>query len=170
MTRTVSKALFADFVDHFRDKSIKNEEVPIDYLRQKHKLSEADAQACLAVFKENVSDFGLIEEHLGRPVIVSRDVAIANLKSTTGESTSNLNGQSASQVGGSAFVGIHPTQSEQPAAATAGPAQAPRALDTASLPQFHFNIQIHLPESASAEVYDSIFRGISTHLLGRSGE
>jgi hypothetical protein len=34
-----------------------------------------------------------------------------------------------------------------------------------NLPQFHFNIQIVLPENASSETYDSIFSNISKHLL-----
>ncbi len=34
-------------------------------------------------------------------------------------------------------------------------------------PQFTFNIQVVLPENASSETYDNIFKSISVHLLGR---
>lgn len=37
-------------------------------------------------------------------------------------------------------------------------------------PQIHFNIQVVLPENASADTYDAIFRSIATHLLGRNEE
>jgi hypothetical protein len=35
-------------------------------------------------------------------------------------------------------------------------------------PEFHFNIQIHLPADAEPDKYDAIFRSIATHLLGRN--
>lgn len=37
-------------------------------------------------------------------------------------------------------------------------------------PEIHFNIQVVLPENASPENYDAIFRSIATHLLGRTEE
>ncbi len=38
------------------------------------------------------------------------------------------------------------------------------------VPQFHFNIQIVLPENATQDTYDNIFRSIATHLLNRREE
>ena len=38
------------------------------------------------------------------------------------------------------------------------------------IPQFHFNIQIHLPDNSTPEVYDAIFHSIAKHLIGRSEE
>ena len=35
------------------------------------------------------------------------------------------------------------------------------------IPQFHFNIQIVLPENASQDTYDNIFKSIATYLLNR---
>ncbi|MCB8945511.1 MAG: DUF5343 domain-containing protein [Ardenticatenaceae bacterium] len=37
-------------------------------------------------------------------------------------------------------------------------------------PQFTFNIQVVLPENASMETYNNIFRSIAVHLLGRGSE
>lgn len=38
------------------------------------------------------------------------------------------------------------------------------------IPQFHFNIQIVLPENATQDTYDNIFKSIATHLLNRREE
>ena len=37
-------------------------------------------------------------------------------------------------------------------------------------PQIAFNIQVVLPDNASAQQYDDIFRSIAVHLLGRGEE
>jgi len=37
----------------------------------------------------------------------------------------------------------------------------------AIVPQIHFNIQVQIPENATPEAYDAIFKSIATHLLGR---
>lgn len=47
--------------------------------------------------------------------------------------------------------------------------QTPRELSLPykSNPEFHFNIQIHLPSDASPDTYDAIFKSIGRHLLGK---
>lgn len=43
-------------------------------------------------------------------------------------------------------------------------------VNSEAVPQFHFNIQIVLPENATQDTYDNIFKSIATHLLNRREE
>lgn len=54
---------------------------------------------------------------------------------------------------------------------TAGQSQlTSKSFSGRTIPEIHFNIQVVLPENASPENYDAIFRSIATHLLGRTEE
>lgn len=54
---------------------------------------------------------------------------------------------------------------EDPAKAAAPPIGVPPSLDTGNRPlQLHYNIQIHLPESRDAAVFEAIFAALRKHL------
>ena len=54
---------------------------------------------------------------------------------------------------------------------TPSPARISVPKTTSSVaPEFHFNIQIQLPENASEAVYEAIFRNIGRYLLGNNQE
>lgn len=44
------------------------------------------------------------------------------------------------------------------------PLPQPKTVDKATFGQLHYNIQIHLPESRDAAVYDAIFKSLRSHL------
>lgn len=41
----------------------------------------------------------------------------------------------------------------------------PKHKETKSVPSLHYNIQIHLPETRDAAVYDALFKSLKDHLL-----
>lgn len=145
--------LFAQFYDKYRSKGVPQEPVAVDYLKQTGNLSEADAKTAYNVFIANMTDYGFIKEMSGRPTIVGQEL----MELRTVEDVSAAPKDS-------------PTPTIQPNvgsdAARTNPQQT--ANQGTILPQFNFNIQVQLPENASAEVYDAIFKSMSDHLLKAS--
>lgn len=153
-----SNSIVSAFVARFNQRSMPNDEIAIDYLKQTHSLSEVDAKAFLVIFKDNASHYGLIQEYSGRPLLVTREMALESI----GE-VSPPNGHTGS-------VDTSDVSYQQP---NPNLQQISNGIPLPSgrmEPQFHFNIQIHLPENASPEVYDTIFKSIATHLLGYGRE
>lgn len=153
-----ANSIFAAFVARFNQRAMPNEEVATDYLKQNHGLSESDAKAFLDVVKHNVSSFGLIQEYSGRQVLVSREMALETVQQS---SVLNDHEGSGGEFAPSVLL---PNVNPQLVKDEAPPASGGKE------PQFHFNIQIHLPENASSDAYDMIFKSIATHLLGRDSK
>ena len=158
-------SVFSAFIARYVGKSVPNDEVAVVYLQQAHKLSESDAQVAWSVVKSNIYDFGLVQEHAGRKVVVSRQMAIEDLQaasSNVSEPTSDV------PKSNSANPLVQPEQ-QVPAIKSEHVSKGPITLPQGNVqPQFHFNIQIHLPETTDPDVYRAIFESIGTHLLGRS--
>jgi hypothetical protein len=157
--------LFKGFMDRFQGKSLPpNDEIPIDFLRNSFQLSFPDGETLWSVIKDNLSDFGLIKELSGRRTIVSPEMALEAIDSTPHIHRAKQHDQEEVK---SPIQTIEATQSgidnhNQKM-------RMPLSLGETN-PQFHFNIQIHLPSDASPEAYDAIFRSLSVHLLGRESE
>jgi hypothetical protein len=60
----------------------------------------------------------------------------------------------------------HPPGPTPPTSTPTIPLSVPVSSDI--VPEFHFNIQIHLPAEATPDKYDAIFKSIAIHLLGRT--
>jgi hypothetical protein len=144
--------IFAAFVQRFANKNVPSAEVATDYLKESQRLSAEDAKVCFDVMLENLDDYGLITELSGKRVIVPRVMALEKLtKPNSGKSDQP--------------VPLPETEE--------GSIQNNEAIDSTPqkirqqklIPQFNFNIQIQLPENATPEVYDSIFRSIAEYLL-----
>jgi len=153
-----SNEIFAAFVNRFNDKSIPIDEIAIEYLRKNHDLPEEDAQACWSVFKDNLMEQNLTQELSGKRVIVSREAALEVIGKPTpkdlGEKPKDADKKS-DEAG------------EEPH--TQHTSKAKKHTEVAA-PQIHFNIQVVIPENASPETYDTIFKSIATHLLNRDNE
>lgn len=152
-----SNSIFAAFIERYEGKSVPNDEVALDYLKQAHKLSEQDAAAALEVIKENIADFGLIREFSGKRIIISREMALEALDGPRSTPIQNVREVSAA-----------PSTSTSTKIAS----QVPSAIsssysETKPSAQVHINIEINLPQNATADVYDAIFRSIAAHMLGR---
>lgn len=68
---------------------------------------------------------------------------------------------------------VTPTAEEVPSSVPSmpvAPLQEGISIPKKVEPQIAFNIQVALPENASPETYDNIFKSIATHLLGRDRE
>jgi len=149
--------IFSAFITKFGGKGL-NDEVAIDYLKDTHKLIDSDAKTALEVFKENINDHRLMQEFSGRKVIISREMALEALSKSTPSPTAN----DSSAVSG--------PPSEQPPFTPHSVNNGVISHRNNGIPQFHFNIQIHLPDNSPPEVYDAIFHSIAKHLIGRSEE
>lgn len=150
-----SNSLFEKFYDKYKGKSMPSEPIAIDALKQLGGLNDKDAKAAHDVFSDNLSEYGFIKEFSGKPTIVTQDM----LAVTEG-------------------APVEPSDILQPTmnVATGQTPPNPQSItqDTTAVnlggarqlvPQFNFNIQIQLPEDASPEQYDAIFKSMSEHLL-----
>lgn len=146
--------IFAEFVSHYTGRPIMDE-VAADHIKASHNLSTKDAHTALDVFKQNMSNYGLLQQYSGRTVVISHEMALENIQ-----------GSPKPKPDTEQPADIPPedeTSKEDDGQAPLATLNFPRGQAN---PQFHFNIQIHLPENSSAEVYDAIFKSISVHLLG----
>lgn len=148
-----SNTIFSALAQRFKEKTVPNDEVAVDYLRGNHALNGADAKAFWDIAKKNIADFGLVQELSGRRVLVSRGMALERLQATLP--------QDQMEVKSNGARGGTPNPSTGSVPIHQGLSVAPSRLE----PQIHFNIQIHLPENATPEVYDAIFRSIGSYLL-----
>lgn len=158
---------FAAIVEKYAERPMPSDPIATDYLQREHGLSAADAAACWAVAKQNISDFGLFEESNGKRVVLAREHAAANQR-TTGRQSAGF-----SSDGGDQDLEQHSGEESAPVALGNVPQHQPAPVVSASrgsgliTPQIAFNIQVVLPENASAETYDAIFQSMAIHLLGR---
>lgn len=150
-----SNEIFAAFVSRFNDKSVPIDEIAIEYLRKNHDLPEDDAQACWAVFKDNLVEQNLTQELSGKRVIVSREAALEVI----GKPNTKDSGEKPKVT---TDVSVEETHTQ--------PTSKTKKHTEVTAPQIHFNIQVVIPENASPETYDTIFKSIATHLLNRDNE
>lgn len=161
-----SNEIFAAFMKRFQDRSMPNNEVARDYLQQTFSLQPADATALFDVIAENVTEYGLIQELSGRQVLVSREIAMDSIGTRAPKvAVEESNGASSAQAL-AAVVNPQGHHVPTPQAVSAGLPSTPNRVE----PQIHFNIQIQLPENAASETYNTIFKNIAVHLLGRCEE
>jgi hypothetical protein len=155
--------IFAGFVARFSQRTLPANEVLATFLEQNFSLSADDAKGFAAVVRENLVDFGLTEEVAGRLSVISREMALERFGSPKPLEQTNVDsGERLPSVRSAAEPPMPSSVSPAPAAIMTVPANMP-----GSAPEFHFNIQIHLPSDATPEAYDAIFKSIATHLLGR---
>ncbi|MHB0856745.1 MAG: hypothetical protein ACYC5M_04160 [Anaerolineae bacterium] len=145
-----SCAIFAALITKFQNKYVPLDQVALTYLSEDHNLSAEDASECWEVVKANINYGNLTGRHAGKPTIVPREAALEKARATSANvgTADEIRAQSSTIVKDltrSSGVGDQGRYSE---------------------PQIHFNIQVVIPENATPEVYDSIFRSIATHLLG----
>ncbi len=99
----------------------------------------------------------LTQELSGKQVIISREAALESLGKTTEKKTDK------SPKEGLPDPEIEVDSLQQNKAKVHKPTGQ---VDNIS-PQIHFNIQVVIPENASPETYETIFKSIATHLLHR---
>jgi hypothetical protein len=130
----------------------------VDYLKDHHGLSQKDAETCYRIMRQNLVEFGLVEEASGRQVVLSRATAEEQLGDDDGTTR---------QIDDTANSSSMPSNGPEELQHTSGVAYVDQLKSGAVQPQIAFNIQIQLPENAEPETYDAIFRNIAIHLLGK---
>ncbi|MFN8511839.1 MAG: hypothetical protein U0841_04455 [Chloroflexia bacterium] len=161
-----SNDIFSTFVSRFANRSMPNDEVGRDYLQSTFNLQAGDAAAFFEVIKENVTEYGLIQELSGRQVLISRETAMENVGAPAPKAPIEKSNGSNSTPDLAAVINPQTLHIPTPQTPIQPSPLAPNRIE----PQIHFNIQIQLPENASPETYNTIFKNIAIHLLGRGEE
>lgn len=149
-------------VDRYAEKPLPADAVVVDYLKSNHALSINDAQSLWDVIKANMIEYGLMRDlATGKKMWRSRSTMEAELgsdevKNTHDDVSKDRNGRATEPS----------TVDDTPRGVTDKVPMATGAVN----PEFHFNIQIHLPSDAKPEQYDAMFKSIAKYLLGRSEE
>ena len=152
-----SNEIFSAFVARFNDRGVPLDEIAIEYLKGNHGLPQDDAKDCWAVFKDNLLEQNLIQELSGKKVIISQSAALEMhgkpVEKKADKSTQETGTDSNHEFGTphKPIINTHRISGGDSVA-----------------PQIHFNIQVVIPENASPETYEIIFKSIATHLLGRN--
>lgn len=150
----IQDALFSSDVfnlvyERYLDRALPSDQVVSDFIKSETALSDEDSKACWAVIAENMRFAGLLVKEGNSDVIVARPQA--HLAVSSVEQLDNPPEPKTQTAG---------EQTVSPVVTSKNPVLPPRA-------EFHFNVQIHLPNDATPEVYDSIFASIAKNLLQR---
>jgi hypothetical protein len=151
-----SNDIFSKFMAEYNQKRVPDDTIAIDYFQHDQGLSLEDAKICWQVIKSNISAYGLIQDVAGRKTIISREMALERLSDEARPEPQTFMPQASSEQDGKQSR----TNAQLRAMANSG----------IVTPQIHFNIQVVIPENASPETYDAIFKSIAVHLLGRTDE
>lgn len=144
---------FSALIEKYADRPMPQDAIVVDYLQREQDLEQSDAETFWSVAKDNILDFGLYEESRGKQVILSRDYALEIAKSPD-----EIQQDEVAEETGTV---------EQPGPPDGG-VDSEGPPTNRIVPQVAFNIQVVLPENATAETYNAIFESMSVHLLGRN--
>ncbi len=148
----LSNNIFKTFYEKLVNKSVPTEPMGIDYLKQAG-LNDSDAKTAYGVFIENLKTYGFTKELSGNLRVIPMTMMEAkipdhsNTKEKTGREPGIPSGTPPEQIKGDEAKQKSPT------------------LSSVLTPQFNFNIQIEIPDNASKETYDNIFKSIAENLL-----
>lgn len=157
-----SNEMFSALVAKYAAKAFPMDKTIHLYLTQ-NGLSQVDASLFWGVTKENLEDTGLIQElSSGGKMIISRETLERKSK-TTDEEIPDVDDQTEQVLSASELIVPQATNIEKPAISNT-------SSEEVIAPQFNFNIEIQLPENATEEVYEAIFKNIAKYLLRRNQE
>ncbi len=148
-----NNAFFSALIEKYADRPMPQDAIVVDYLQREQGLEQSDAEALWSVAKDNILDFGLYEESRGKQVILPRNYAL----DTTEDPDKTQQDEMVEETG--------TMEQPEPPDGGAGSKGAPA---NRIVPQVAFNIQVVLPENATAETYNAIFESMAVHLLGRN--
>jgi len=150
--------VFRAFIERFKHRPMPRDEVAIDFLRDSFHFGERDASAAVDTIKKNLRDYGLLEA-IGEHTTINPPDEVLPTVMSRGASDAPP-------------VDKNDPNPDIPISSSAVQAVVQQATgqNIPIAPQFVFNIQIQLPESSSPETYETIFRTMAVHLLGRSSD
>lgn len=132
----------------YLDKALPSDQVVSDFIKSDTDLSDEDSAACWSVISENMKYAGLLIKEGSSDVVISKPRLNSDSKPPLEPKKLDKS---------EPLPTLAPTMKAEPVSAVSVPFQA----------DFHFNVQIHLPNDAKSEVYDSIFASIANNLLNR---
>lgn len=160
----MANEIYASLVEKYAGKSIPSDGAVTYFLQKSHGLSPEEASACWKVMKDNLEHYGPHKMSSGTLHVVSPEEALASASKAEAQDQQD----EVEEAGKSALGGgeIRPPEgSKQPPHGN-----VERLVKGGLQPQFHFNIQVVLPENATPETYEAIFRSIGDNLLYRSDD
>lgn len=168
-TRAALEALYSDenfssFMARHEGKGLVPQDRTALLFFQTQGLSESDAKSFWEVMKTNLEDFGLIQQTAtGNNLLLTRS-AVEPKQEVKKEPELKKEDETVDTSLNRDDIVLEriPVPPMNPSLAING------STPSGIAPEFHFNIQIHLPNDAEPEKYDAIFRSIATHLLGRN--
>ena len=150
---------YSRLFERLQNLDIRNDGVFVNFAEQEFGFPERDAKAFWKSARQNIVDLQLFSEIKGKQRLMTR--ADVEVLATSDEGPSAPTPNREQRTPG---ANVAP-DSEQPASQK--PPEVAAAFPTTSSPEFHFNVQIHLPENAGPEQYEAIFASIAKHLLNR---
>ncbi len=72
--------IFSKFIEYWKDKALPSDDIAQDWLIRNSDLTKQDAEACWAIFKENILDNNLTQVLSGKTTIVSKTVALETIE------------------------------------------------------------------------------------------
>lgn len=75
--------IFTQFINYWKEKPMPADDLASDWLSRTYKISSNEALTYWEVIKANILDWNLKEELSGKPVIVSREIALQSIKDDT---------------------------------------------------------------------------------------
>ena len=145
----LANELFTKFHEKYSGKGVPTEPIGADFLKQVGNLSTDDAKVAFSVFMDNLKDHGFIRELSGRPTIVP--IGMMELKNEV-----EKNGNQSPLISTS----VESTQDALPSKDSTEHQSA-----STIVPQFNFNIQVQIPDNATTDTYNAIFKSIADNLL-----
>lgn len=160
----MANEIYASLVDKYSGRTIPSDGAVVYHLQNSHGLAESEAEACWKVMKANLEEYGPNKVSSGTLYVVSPSEALASATKSvdTARSDETVEGEEAAGTNGEVSAPV----AEAPSS-TARVVQVPA---NGVQPQFHFNIQVVLPENATPETYEAIFKSIGDNLLYRSDD
>ncbi|MDB5185855.1 MAG: hypothetical protein JWL85_378 [Candidatus Saccharibacteria bacterium] len=150
----MSNSLFVSFYENYKNKKIPDPGIGADYLKQAAGLNDKDAKQAYEIFVKNLKTYGLTREMSGRETIIPVEMVAPSINADEVHSPKegSVNENTRESSSGERSVGNNPSQT---------------ANFDGIVPQFNFNIQVQIPDNASPETYNAIFKSMSEHLLRR---
>lgn len=144
---------FAKVHTRFLDQYLPSDSVGTDFIQAALSLSDADAQLCWRITVANLRYARLLKNSGDRETVIASDEALSLV-------SNDRNSIETQPPATETFD--DPPSDEQRLPDQLGSFN-PRKINRRT-PDVHINIQIHLPDDSTAEVYDSIFASIRKNL------
>lgn len=152
-------AIFSNQITASLYDSLKNQVLPTDSriledrVAREYNLNNKDSKDLVSIFIDNMQYIGLLQTISGGKKLV---LPIDQITNNSDSADTNQNSEVDDRL-------VEPIREKSSEGSLTKRVDSSRNLTS----QIHFNIQIHIPDNATPETYDDIFRSIAQHLLNK---